>query len=183
MWVSQKRYGLKMIVSNEQFENYDGLCTNRYIFLSRSPASTLDLGKRVGRKLKAGSIVALIGELGCGKTLFTKGICVGLGMSARWVNSPTFTFVNEYLAKFPVFHIDLYRLEDIGEGFEIGITDYLIRAESGIAIVEWAGQILPLLRDTYLQVQFSVLSARERRIVLVEFGERFGNLLKELGSR
>lgn len=155
---------------------------NRRVFLSNSPANTLKLGKRVGEKLKAGSIIALTGELGCGKTLFTKGICVGLDINAGYVNSPTFVLANEYLGKLPVFHIDLYRLDDITEGFEIGILDYLVKAEAGVVVVEWAEKILPLLPSNYLHVQFSVLSIRKRRIVLAGFGEVFSNLVRELGE-
>ena len=156
---------------------------DRYIFLSNSPASTFNFGKRVGKRLKAGSILALIGELGCGKTLLTRGICFGLDVPIRHVNSPTFVFVNEYFGRLPVFHVDLYRLGDIVEGFEIGILDYLAKAESGVIIVEWAEKILSLLPDNYLQVQFHVLSARKRQIVLSGFGERFGSLLGELGKQ
>ncbi len=156
---------------------------NKNVFLSSSPASTHRFGKRIGNKLKAGDIIALIGELGCGKTLFTKGICVGLGIATRYVNSPTFVFANEYSGKLPVFHIDLYRLGDIADGFEIGMLDYLAKAESGVMVLEWAEKVLPLLPDDYLQVQFSVLSARKRRIVLVGFGERFNSLLREFGDQ
>ena len=105
---------------------------DRCIFFSNSPAATSDLGKRMGEQLKAGSIIALIGELGCGKTLFTRGICAGLGVPLKQVNSPTFVFVNEYYGKLPVFHMDLYRLGEIAEGFEIGILDYLARVGSGV---------------------------------------------------
>ena len=154
-----------------------------YVFLSNSPAATYGFGKRVGERLKAGSIIALIGELGCGKTLFTRGICVGLGVPSRYVNSPTFVFVNEYLGRLPVFHMDLYRLNTITEEFEIGILDYLAKADSGIIVVEWAEKILSLLPDNYLQVQFQVLSARRRQLVLVGFEEKFDNLLKELGEQ
>ena len=154
-----------------------------YVFLSNSSAATYGFGKRVGEKLKAGSIIALIGELGCGKTLFTRGICVGLGVPSRYVNSPTFVFVNEYLGRLPVFHMDLYRLDTITEEFEIGILDYLAKADSGIIVVEWAEKILSLLPDNYLQVQFQVLSAWRRQLVLVAFGEKFGNLLKGLGEQ
>ena len=156
---------------------------NRHVLLSNSPASTLKLGKRVGEKLKAGSIIALTGELGCGKTLFTKGICSGLGINAGYVNSPTFVLVNEYSGKLPVFHIDLYRLDDITEGFEIGILDYLVKAETGVVVVEWAEKILPLLPSNYLHVQFSVLSLRKRRILLEGFGETFSSLVRELGKK
>jgi tRNA threonylcarbamoyladenosine biosynthesis protein TsaE len=155
----------------------------RYVFLSGSPAITFNFGKRLGERLKAGSIIALIGELGCGKTLFTRGICVGLGVLERYVSSPTFIFVNEYRGRLPVFHIDLYRLDTIAEEFEIGILDYLAKADSGVIVVEWAEKILSLLPDNYLQVHFQVLSARRRQLELVSFGERFDSLLGELGNQ
>ncbi len=155
----------------------------KYVFLSNSPATTFSFGKRVGERLKAGSIIALIGELGCGKTLFTRGICVGLGVLERYVSSPTFIFVNEYRGRLPVFHIDLYRLDTIAEEFEIGILDYLAKADSGVIVVEWAEKILSLLPDNYLQVHFQVLSARRRQLELVSFGERFDGLLGEVGNQ
>jgi tRNA threonylcarbamoyladenosine biosynthesis protein TsaE len=155
----------------------------KYVFLSNSPATTFSFGKRVGERLKAGSIIALIGELGCGKTLFTRGICVGLGVLERYVSSPTFIFVNEYRGRLPVFHIDLYRLDTIAEEFEIGILDYLAKADSGVIVVEWAEKILSLLPDNYLQVHFQVLSARRRQLELVSFGERFDSLLGEVGNQ
>jgi len=156
---------------------------DRYTFLSNSPASTLSFGKRMGERLQAGSIVALIGELGCGKTLFTRGICAGLGVPEKYVNSPTFAFVNEYLGKLPVFHIDLYRLNTIAEGFELGMLDYLAKADSGVIIMEWAERILPLLPRNYLQVQFQVLSARRRQLALIGFGDRADSLLRELSNQ
>lgn len=154
----------------------------RYIFFSNSPAATSGLGKRMGERLLAGSIIALIGELGCGKTLLTRGICAGLGIPLRQVNSPTFVLVNEYRGRLPVFHMDLYRLGEIAEGFEIGILDYLARAGSGVMVVEWAEKVLSLLPDDYLKVEFQVLSARKRQIEL-SAGRKFSSLLKELGGQ
>jgi tRNA threonylcarbamoyladenosine biosynthesis protein TsaE len=154
---------------------------DRHIFLSNGPDATSGLGKKTGEKLKAGSVIALIGELGCGKTLFTRGICAGLGVSLRQVNSPTFILVNEYQGRLPVYHIDLYRLEDVAEGFEIGLLDYLARVESGVMIVEWAEKILPLLHDDCLEVRFNILSARKRQIELLARSGRFSNIIKGLG--
>jgi tRNA threonylcarbamoyladenosine biosynthesis protein TsaE len=150
------------------------------LFLTNSPSATQDLGQRIGEKLNPGSIIALIGELGCGKTCFTKGLCAGLGIPKRCVNSPTFTFVNEYKGRLPVFHLDLYRVEGIATGLEIGMLDYLLQAESGVMVIEWAEKVLPLLSDSYLAVNFSVLSLRKREVLLVGFGERFCKLLDEL---
>ena len=86
-------------------------------FFSNSPAATLALGKKIGRASAPGSIIALTGELGCGKTLLTRGICAGLGVPLRQVNSPTFVLVNEYQGRLPVFHMDLYRLEQYRRWF------------------------------------------------------------------
>ncbi len=114
-------------------------------FFSNSPQATEKLGKRIGEKVRPGSVLALVGELGCGKTLLTRGICEGLGVPQRQVNSPTFVLVNEYHGKLPVFHLDLYRISGPEAGIEMGILDYLNRAEQGVMIVEWAEKIDPLL--------------------------------------
>jgi len=159
------------------------LIRQNYLFLSGSPANTFSFGKRVGGKLAAGSIIALIGELGCGKTLFTKGICVGLGVPERAVNSPTFAFVNEYQGRLPVFHIDLYRVDDLTEEFGIGILDYISRAGSGVMVLEWAEKALPLLPDDHLRVHFEVISARKRQLRLTGYGQKFGDLFRELGKQ
>jgi len=156
---------------------------DRHTFISNSPKATLSLGKRLGERLEAGSIIALIGELGCGKTLLTRGICSGLGVPTGYVSSPTFVFANEYPGKLPVFHIDLYRLSEITEAFEIGILDYLAKAESGVVVVEWAEKISPLLTNDYLQVEFHVLSAWRRQLVLSGFGKKFSSLLREFGKQ
>jgi len=151
--------------------------------MSNGPSSTFNLGRWVGGRLQMGSVLALIGELGCGKTLFTRGICVGLGVPERRVSSPTFAFVNEYVGRLPVSHVDLYRINTVEEGFEIGILDYLARAASGVIVVEWAERMLPLFPDNYLQVQFQVLSARRRRLEFTGFGGKFTGLLGEMGER
>ena len=156
---------------------------SQFVFESGSPTATFNFGKRLGKRLEVGSIIALIGELGCGKTLLTKGICTGLNVPTRYVNSPTFVFVNEYRGELTVYHMDLYRLENIEDGFGIGILDYLARIESGVIIVEWAEKILSLLPEDHLRIDFEVLSARERQLVLSGIGEGYESLLKELGRK
>ncbi len=152
-------------------------------FRSNSPAATFNLGKKLGKKLEVGSILALIGELGCGKTLFTRGICAGLDVPLRYVNSPTFVFVNEYRGRLPVYHMDLYRLQDVADAFGIGVLDYLAKKENGVIIVEWAEKVLSLLPESYLRVQFEVLSARERELTISSVGDRLSGLIMELGKR
>ena len=154
----------------------------KYEFFSSSPAATLNLGKKIGEYLQAGSIIALTGELGCGKTLLTRGICTGLGVPPRQVNSPTFVLVNEYQGRLHVLHMDLYRLGRVEDGFEIGMMDYFSRAVSGVMIIEWAEKMALLLPKDVLNIEFEILAARKRRIVLTSAGKIFNGLFKELGA-
>ncbi|MCL2078632.1 MAG: tRNA (adenosine(37)-N6)-threonylcarbamoyltransferase complex ATPase subunit type 1 TsaE [Oscillospiraceae bacterium] len=95
-------------------------------------------GEKFGRRLTSGSVVALYGGLGAGKTVFTRGLAMGLGIS-DFVSSPTFTIVNEYPGNIPLFHFDMYRLENDEELFDIGWDDYLDRG--GVCVVEWADKV------------------------------------------
>jgi tRNA threonylcarbamoyladenosine biosynthesis protein TsaE len=124
--------------------------------------------------------MALIGELGCGKTLLTRGICAGLRVPPRQVNSPTFILVNEYRGRLPVFHIDLYRIAGESDGVELGITDYLRRGQTGVVVIEWAEKVPALLPADLLKVDFEVLSARRRRLVFTSSGAGFDAVFKEL---
>ncbi|MGD0779664.1 MAG: tRNA (adenosine(37)-N6)-threonylcarbamoyltransferase complex ATPase subunit type 1 TsaE [Dehalococcoidales bacterium] len=155
----------------------------KYEFFSNSPAATLGLGKKVGEHLPAGSIIALTGELGCGKTLLTRGICDGLDVPLRQVNSPTFVLVNEYKGRLPIFHIDLYRLSGVDNGFEIGIMDYFSRATDGVMIIEWAEKMSSLLPPDVLRVEFDIISLRKRRIVFSSNSKKSADLFKELKGK
>jgi tRNA threonylcarbamoyladenosine biosynthesis protein TsaE len=122
----------------------------------------------------------MVGELGCGKTLLTRGISHGLSVPLRQVNSPSFVLVNEYRGRLPVFHLDLYRIAGEVDGVELGMADYLRRAASGVMIIEWAEKILPLLPHGILKVSFAVLSVRQRRITFSSTSRKFAVLFKEL---
>jgi tRNA threonylcarbamoyladenosine biosynthesis protein TsaE len=152
----------------------------QFIFLSNSPAATSAMGKKIGERLEPGSLVALIGDLGCGKTLLTRGICRGLGVDLRRVNSPTFVLVNEYRGRLPVFHFDLYRLGDAPDVVELGFTDYLARATSGLIIIEWAEKILSVLPKDLIKIEFEVVAARKRRLIFSSSSRKYDKLLKGL---
>lgn len=156
--------------------------TRRLSLATASPSATMELGRKIGELLGQGSIVALIGELGCGKTCFAKGLCTGLGISRKQVTSPTFTLVNEYVGRLPVLHLDLYRIDSVRGALEAGILDYLTRAEPGVAIIEWADRVAPLLPDSYLEVAFTIVSARRRRVTLAGVGAGYSRLLNEVSA-
>jgi len=138
-------------------------------------------GKKLGASLPAGSIITLIGELGCGKTTLTRGISLGLGVPERQVNSPTFVLVNEYRGRMPVYHLDLYRIET-PDVLEIGLYDYLRKAESGVMLIEWAEKIRDLLPDDCLRIDFSVTGRNQRQLLLQGSPEKFDRLFRELGE-
>jgi tRNA threonylcarbamoyladenosine biosynthesis protein TsaE len=102
--------------------------------ISNSESETSQAGRALAAQLDRGSCVALYGDLGAGKTSFVRGLAEGLGLKAH-VTSPTFTIVNEYPGDIPLFHFDLYRIEDESELFELGWDDYFERG--GILAVEW----------------------------------------------
>ena len=104
-------------------------------YLTHNEQETEAIGEALASRLEAGSVVAYTGGLGAGKTAFTRGLARGLGYTGR-VTSPTFTIVNEYEGKIPLFHFDMYRLGDEDELFDIGWEDYLTRG--GVCAVEWS---------------------------------------------
>ncbi|MBI3399100.1 MAG: tRNA (adenosine(37)-N6)-threonylcarbamoyltransferase complex ATPase subunit type 1 TsaE [Deltaproteobacteria bacterium] len=138
------------------------------IFYTSSPDETVGLGRKIGEGLKAGDVVALVGELGTGKTLFTQGLVQGLGVKG-YVKSPSFTIVNKYDGRFPVYHLDLYRLGDVNELYELGIEEYLYG--DGVCIVEWAEKAYSLLPEKHRMIKFFYTGERTRKIEIKRLDE------------
>ena len=135
-------------------------------FLTYSPEETEALGEALGRRLCGGEIVAYYGDLGAGKTAFTRGLARGLGYTGR-VTSPTFTIVNEYLGRVPLFHFDVYRLEDSDALYDIGWDDYLDRG--GVCAVEWSETIADALPEGTVFVRIRRHETEENwRIITIE---------------
>lgn len=139
-------------------------------FISNSIDDTQQIGCDFAKSLKAGDIIALKGDLGAGKTAFTAGIAKGLELS-NCVSSPTFTIVNEYLSgRIPVYHFDLYRLNDEDDLYDIGIDEYLYG--DGICIFEWP-DIVEGLTENYYNIEIlKDLSVSEdyRKIIITKKG-------------
>lgn len=115
-------------------------------FKTFSVEETIELGEKLGKVLHSGDVITLNGELGAGKTHFTKGIAKGLGID-ECVTSPTFTIVNEYKGRLPLYHFDVYRIDDIYEMYEIGFEEYLYG--EGVCIIEWSNIVKDILpKDT-----------------------------------
>jgi tRNA threonylcarbamoyladenosine biosynthesis protein TsaE len=128
------------------------------IIETNSREETFELGKRLGEQAKAGEIYCLSGDLGTGKTVFTQGFARGLGITEP-VNSPTFTIVSEYEeGRLPLYHFDVYRIEDIEEMEEIGYEDYFYG--EGVCLVEWAELIKELLPETLMSITIEKNTAK-----------------------
>jgi len=132
-------------------------------YITNSPQQTEALGAALGKILTAGSIIAYQGDLGAGKTAFTRGLARGLGCTET-VTSPTYTIVNEYLSgRLPLFHFDMYRLHSSDDLWDIGWEDYLDRG--GICAVEWSENVADALEDP-IAVRMEKIGAQARRIII-----------------
>lgn len=146
------------------------------VLISSSAADTERFGEKMGKAIASGTIVALLGDLGAGKTTFVKGLVRGsTGLCATEVSSPTFSYLNEYSGEGreakPVYHFDLYRLRSANDFFSMGFDEYFTK--KGICCIEWPELILPLLSKSssdlnVIQIVFSYTGETERKLVVYD---------------
>lgn len=142
--------------------------------LTHTPEQTERLGEKLAQLLRPGDVIAYYGDLGAGKTAFTRGVAAGLGVQER-VTSPTYTIVNEYLSgRMPLFHFDMYRLSSSEELFDIGWEDYLARG--GVCAVEWSENVEDALEGAIRITIEKDAEDPDGRSITVEGGARFENL-------
>ncbi len=139
------------------------MCATVYEIITHSPAETENAGKCLAEKIRPGTVIAMRGGLGAGKTAFVRGFAAAMGVSDR-VTSPTFTIVNEYSGKIPIFHFDMYRLSSSDELFEIGWEDYI--SQNGVCIVEWSENTDDIFDSSTVSVTIEKLSDSDRKITV-----------------
>ena len=141
-------------------------------FITNSPEETEKVGAALGAVLQPGTVLAFEGDLGAGKTAFTRGLARGLGASER-VTSPTYTVVNEYLSgRLPLFHFDMYRLESADDLWDIGWEDYLERG--GVCAVEWSENVAEAMENA-VRIRIEKVG-EDRRCITIEGGEDLADL-------
>jgi tRNA threonylcarbamoyladenosine biosynthesis protein TsaE len=149
-------------------------------FIINNVEDTLKLGKQLGTKVNPGDIICINGDLGAGKTHFTKGIAKGLGIEDH-ITSPTFTIVNEYEGgRLKLYHFDVYRVNDPDEIYAIGFDEYIFA--KGVSVIEWSDYISELIPEDFLSVHISKLQEQGenfRKIVLIPHGNRY-DYVKEI---
>lgn len=147
--------------------------------MTNSGIETVRLGERLGSLLTGGDIVALIGDLGSGKTWFTKGIALGLGVDPDTViTSPSFALVNEYRCRHLLYHIDLYRLENLSDVLSSGLEEYLHLG--GVVVMEWADRWPEILPEHRLDVNFEIIDDNRRDITISGDHPRAVEIIKGL---
>jgi tRNA threonylcarbamoyladenosine biosynthesis protein TsaE len=144
---------------------------------SRSPRETKSWGRRLASILEGGELLGLIGDLGAGKTVFIKGLASGLSLREEDILSPTFTMIQEHHGRFPLYHIDLYRLEEATLD-DLGLREYLF--SEGIAAVEWFERLRGSTEMEYLSVRISYAGANLRRIEFSAIDARHAQIISKL---
>jgi len=154
-------------------------------YVSESPAQTHAIGRALGESLQPGDVVALIGQLGAGKTCLVRGVAEGAGADPQQVSSPSFVLIQEYEGRIPLYHFDAYRLEGSGDMDALGAEEYF--SGGGACIVEWAERVEASLPCEHLRLVFEIIDAQTRRIRFEARGERYITLVeavkRALGER
>jgi len=149
------------------------------VYTTENPCATFALGKGLAALLEPGDVICLSGDLGAGKTLFAQGIATGLGVS-EGVTSPTYTILQVYDdGRLPIYHFDLYRMEQPDQLFDIGFEEY--SRTDGVAIIEWADKFAAQMPDTSLWVELKMTSDEAGRMITMHpKGARYDKLCEEL---
>lgn len=147
----------------------------KFEYVSHSPEETELLAKKLGELVAAGDVITLSGDLGVGKTSFTKGLAKGLGIT-RTVSSPTFTIIKEYIGRLPLYHMDAYRIEDEWE--ELGLDEYF--HGEGVSVIEWPDMIGEQLPENRLVISIERIGDTRRKIKFQPLGEHYIKICEEL---
>jgi len=150
-----------------------------WTIVTTSPRQSQNLGRNLGKLVQGGEIIGLVGELGAGKTCFVRGFAQGIEVGAEaWVRSPTFTLINEYSGRLPVYHIDLYRVGNQSELESLNLREYLYG--DGVSLIEWF-EFLPAHEvDEYLELRIAHGGGNRRELTFVAHGQRYEGLLQSL---
>ena len=143
---------------------------------TRSPEETAALGRRIGERCEPGTLLALVGDLGAGKTRFVKGLAAGLGIAEERVTSPTFVLMNLYEGRIRLAHFDLYRLESV----DLPSLGYYDVRDEGAVVMEWADKVDEKLLGDHVRVEFTLTGEASRRLMLHARGERSEKFLRAL---
>ncbi len=151
----------------------------KYQITTRSVDETQKLGEIIGTAVTGGTVLALTGDLGSGKTAFVQGLARGLEVpDDYYITSPSYTLINEYPGRYPLFHVDLYRISDPMDMENIGL--YEILHNSGIVAIEWADRIEQKLLPDPINIHFELTGEKSRKICITAYDLKNANMLKNI---
>jgi len=143
---------------------------------------TQKLARRIGASIQEPAVIALIGDLGSGKTAFVQGLARGLEIPQEYyITSPTFTLINEYPGRLTLFHVDLYRLPSPVDPEEIGLEEIL--SSDGVCVIEWADKLPPDYLCGHLAIKFGILDDEARNIDVIAYGQHWHDLIKAFSDQ
>ncbi|MDY6973713.1 MAG: tRNA (adenosine(37)-N6)-threonylcarbamoyltransferase complex ATPase subunit type 1 TsaE [Thermodesulfobacteriota bacterium] len=146
-----------------------------------SDQETIALGRELGAAIREGDVIALVGELGTGKTWFTKGVAIGMGVPRDTIiTSPSFSLVNEYRGRYTLYHMDAYRLESLSDFLSTGLEEYFY--QGGVVAMEWADRWHEVLPGWRLKVELTIVDEHSRRISLSGHHPRAVEILRSMGK-
>lgn len=152
---------------------------NKIVVQTSRVSETIRIGRRIGSRLLPGDVVALVGELGAGKTQFIKGLGAGAGIrNPAYISSPSFTLINEYPGRITFYHIDLFRLGKEKEAEDLGLEDYF--QGEGVTAIEWADKIPSLLPEELLLIRIVYTGRNTRSLEIIGKGKRYEEFVNEL---
>ena len=155
------------------------MLNNHVQIITNSLDETRALGEKIGKHLEPGTVLALTGDLGSGKTIFVQGLAKGLDVPDNYyITSPTYTLINEYPGRYYLFHVDLYRIENYADFDDIGL--YEILRSDGVVAIEWADKLPKNLLTEYLAVHIDILNDKSRKISITAYGLRGKNLIGKI---
>ena len=157
---------------------FEPLRSSDWLVVARSEQETEALGRALARVLERGTVIALVGNLGAGKTRLTQALAAELGVERENVTSPTFVLIQEYDGRLPIYHFDTYRLRDTDEFLELGADELM--AGGGVCVIEWADRVADVLPRDVLRIEITILSPTDREFRFSATGTRSRRVVDRL---
>lgn len=155
--------------------------SDRVVFQSHSESDTVRLGQAFANVLRPGTVVALVGNLGAGKTRLVRAVAEAAGVDPKTVNSPTFVLVQEYEGQWPIYHFDTYRLHDTVEFLDLGADEYL--RSQGVCFIEWADRVREVLPVDLVRIEIKTTGETSRQFCFTAGGPQSARILSDLTSK
>lgn len=154
---------------------------NRYVSITKSPEETQKIAETIGKHIPKDTVLTMYGDLGSGKTTFVQGLAKGLEVpDDYYITSPTYSIINEYPGRLPFYHMDLYRISDFDELYEIGFEEIL--EQEGVIAIEWPERLPEDFFKSYIKIDMEIMESDSRKISVITYGLKLPDLIQKLSD-